>query len=538
MGTRKSSQTRTRETDQAGPSFTKREPLAERSPGNDVLALQQTIGNREVSHLLGSGRIQRMPKNDASTASPEAAPAAQAEVEQEGAGAALVVEDSTAEAASGRMRKSEFLDALRTSVCTAASEAMAGTGRTSDECPFIDYWFSYYAGQDAAHVERAIRKFAPEAAGVTAAAGYIPIVTARVRTSVEAFTRTGELTGLPEDLPGPAPMGAGLLSVFGGMFFKAKPGGARAANPVVVRSQLGRGQPMASGLRSRMESAFGSNFTAVRLHTDGAGTQISNQLGARAFTVGEHVAFGSGQFRPGTPQGDALIAHELAHVVQQGDRRSGTAPAGSQSDHGALEQNADRSAIGAVASAWGGTKVAVRDIAQNAIPRLRSGLQLQSCGPTFVTNRGATVETLSSGAPPMAPDVSEAAADAQLSSFGLLDKVTKLKPPTNDYDCHGFTFLGGERWINDDEVEAILKDNGYSVTATPVVGDIVVYRSGGKITHSGVIVEVSGGSVTAVESKWGRLGLYRHAPSDVPPNYGPWQAYHTDRGGHRLRSKK
>jgi hypothetical protein len=330
-------------------------------------------------------------------------------------------------------------------------------------------------------------------------------------------------------------MGAGLLSSFGGMFFKARSGGVHAANPAAVRGQLGRGQAMPGGLRSRMESAFGSDFSGVRLHTDSAGSQLSDQLGARAFTVGEHVAFGSGEFRPDTPQGEALIAHELAHVVQQGSGKSGATAAG-QADHAALEENADGSAIGAVASLWGGTKVALRNIARNAVPRLKSGLQLQGCGPKFVTNRGATVETLSSGAPPLDPDVSEPAADAQLSSMNLLTKVTKLKPPTNDYDCHGFTFLGGDRWINDGEVEAILKDNGYSVTAAPVVGDIVVYRSGGNITHSGVIVGVSGTTVTLVESKWGRLGLYRHAPADVPPTYGLWMAYHTDRGSHRLRS--
>ena len=46
---------------------------------------------------------------------------------------------------------------------------------------------------------------------------------------------------------------------------------------------------------------------------------MAGELGARAVTVGEHVAFAPGEYRPGTPVGDALLAHELAHVGQQAD---------------------------------------------------------------------------------------------------------------------------------------------------------------------------------------------------------------------------
>ena len=56
----------------------------------------------------------------------------------------------------------------------------------------------------------------------------------------------------------------------------------------------------------------------VRLHDDPAAARLTRSLGARALAVGEHVAFGPNEYEPGTPVGDALIAHELAHVVQQG----------------------------------------------------------------------------------------------------------------------------------------------------------------------------------------------------------------------------
>lgn len=152
----------------------------------------------------------------------------------------------------------------------------------------------------------------------------------------------------------------------------------------------------------------------------------------------------------------------------------------------------------------------------------------------FVSNVAADVTTLASGAPPTAPDVSETQADAFLASLGLLTHVTKLGPPSNRYDCHGYTFLAGAAWINDDQVDTILADNGYAVTTAPAVGDIVVYRLSGSVTHSGIITAVSGGVVTQVHSKWGRLGLYSHAPNDVPPTYGTWQAYHSSRPGSSL----
>jgi hypothetical protein len=285
------------------------------------------------------------------------------------------VEDSVTEALPGQMRKSEFLDILRTSVCTTANEAMADTGQSSADCPWIEHWFSYYASQDSGHVERAIRKFAPEAAGAKSAGDYIGIVTARVRRSVESWAKTGEMPELPEgagaDLPD--------ASAEGAVAMKARSGGGRNAdNPLAIRTQLGRGRPLESGVQSRMESAFGVAFSGVRLHTGPSATTLSRNLNARAFTVGAHVAFGEGEYQPGTPAGDGLIAHELAHVVQQNGQ-----PAGLQSRSdgvsGALEQDADTAAIGAVASLWGGARNAFGAIAANAIPRLRSGLRLQRC---------------------------------------------------------------------------------------------------------------------------------------------------------------
>jgi hypothetical protein len=66
-----------------------------------------------------------------------------------------------------------------------------------------------------------------------------------------------------------------------------------------------------------MEASFGRSFADVRVHADAKGAVVTDQHAAEALTVGRDVAFAPGRYRPGTASGDHLIAHELAHVVQQ-----------------------------------------------------------------------------------------------------------------------------------------------------------------------------------------------------------------------------
>ncbi len=77
----------------------------------------------------------------------------------------------------------------------------------------------------------------------------------------------------------------------------------------------------------------------------------------------------------------------------------------------------------------------------------------------------------------------------------------------------------------------------------PVVGDIVIYRDGQEVTHSGVISQVTPGAkpdewiISKVISKWGAFwGLYEHDPNDVPLDYGDWTVYHTARGSNLLKT--
>jgi hypothetical protein len=66
-----------------------------------------------------------------------------------------------------------------------------------------------------------------------------------------------------------------------------------------------------------MEPRFGYDFGGVRVHTDAKAAESAREVSALAYTVGQDVVFGSGQYVPYSPVGRALLAHELTHVVQQ-----------------------------------------------------------------------------------------------------------------------------------------------------------------------------------------------------------------------------
>ena len=84
-----------------------------------------------------------------------------------------------------------------------------------------------------------------------------------------------------------------------------------------VNAMRGGGQPLPQTLRNFFEPRFGYDFSNVRVHANGHAAETARAINARAFTVGREVVFGSGEYAPGTKGGQHLLAHELAHVVQQ-----------------------------------------------------------------------------------------------------------------------------------------------------------------------------------------------------------------------------
>ncbi|HXM57299.1 MAG TPA: DUF4157 domain-containing protein [Candidatus Dormibacteraeota bacterium] len=121
-----------------------------------------------------------------------------------------------------------------------------------------------------------------------------------------------------------------------------------ARSPVHDVVGSGGGSPIEPGARSFLEERMGQDFSDVRIHTGGKADESARSISAQAYTVGTDVVFRSGAYQPDTPSGRHVLAHELAHVVQQKSGPvSGTpAPGGisisTPGDH--FEQAAERTA--------------------------------------------------------------------------------------------------------------------------------------------------------------------------------------------------
>jgi ribosomal protein S18 acetylase RimI-like enzyme len=89
--------------------------------------------------------------------------------------------------------------------------------------------------------------------------------------------------------------------------------GSFAIDPVQLGLARGGGKPLPPAVLAKMEAAFGADFSAVRVHV---GPQAS-RIGAVAFTTGEDLYFAPGRYQPESVQGQQLLGHELAHVIQQ-----------------------------------------------------------------------------------------------------------------------------------------------------------------------------------------------------------------------------
>ncbi len=81
---------------------------------------------------------------------------------------------------------------------------------------------------------------------------------------------------------------------------------------------FGEGRPLDAAQRAYFEPRMGRDLAGVRIHTDNHAARTAEQLGARAFTVGPEIAFAPTEYRPETRPGQRLLAHEIAHVIQQG----------------------------------------------------------------------------------------------------------------------------------------------------------------------------------------------------------------------------
>lgn len=191
------------------------------------------------------------------------------------------------------------------------------------------------------------------------------------------------------------------------------------------------GSAMDQDTRTFMESRFGYDFSRVRIHSGAKANEAATSVGARAFTVGEHLAFAAGEYVPSSSGGRRLLAHELAHVLQQGkaDRENSkprTSPKlaiGEPSDP--LEREADRIAERVMAPA---------DRPASADPNLQPGISsylLQRQGAAATPPAPTTVD-LAAHPPVHAPSCGpfRATTDVRGVTWTLEPDPTLVDPAT------------------------------------------------------------------------------------------------------------
>jgi hypothetical protein len=142
-----------------------------------------------------------------------------------------------------------------------------------------------------------------------------------------------------------------------------------SAQPVVQEVLRSPGQPLGVSIRSSMEPLFVADFSKVRVHTDLRAAESAQAVNALAYTVGHHIVFGADKYAPSSQNGRGLLAHELAHTIQQ--RNASGAPP-SADPHGIFESSADAA----------GREVATGQVVSGELPASGPGLSRAPAPPT------------------------------------------------------------------------------------------------------------------------------------------------------------
>jgi hypothetical protein len=158
----------------------------------------------------------------------------------------------------------------------------------------------------------------------------------------------------PEQMPGlvmdsSAPLRRQSLEEDEPIQARRLPGGAPQVTPGLaqqIENAGGEGQPLSAGLRGFYEGRFGHDFGSVRVHTGQRAAAAAAEVGAQAFTRGQDIYFGAGYYRPETNRGRWLIAHELAHTIQQRPNVIARRPLSAPADAAGIETSEEPASSG------------------------------------------------------------------------------------------------------------------------------------------------------------------------------------------------
>jgi hypothetical protein len=169
---------------------------------------------------------------------------------------------------------------------------------------------------------------------------------------------------------GPAGASGECESCRAGKLQPARERGATAPQiiPAIVHQVLrSPGQPLDEATRSAMEARFGHDFAKARIHTGPRAAESAAAVNALAYTVGQSIVFAAGRYAPNTEAGRRLLAHELAHTVQQSFGGSARQVPSRISDP---DEPAEREADAAAAHAVAATSAPIRTGAAGSLSRL------------------------------------------------------------------------------------------------------------------------------------------------------------------------
>jgi hypothetical protein len=215
----------------------------------------------------------------------------------------------------------------------------------------------------SAVLARAVRS---RAASARDGLGFEPHATGRV------IQRTCATCSSTIPVPGPCPACAKRTPPRA-----AEPDAAQLPPPVRRLARAGAGRALPAPVRTAMEAGFGHDFAQVRIHDDARAAEAARSVGAIAYTHGSDIVFAPGAFRPQTPDGLRLVAHELAHVVQQD---GAMAPSYQRFAIGRPDDPLERAADRAASAVVRGERVTVAPIGAGRAPSLQRTVS-EICNP-------------------------------------------------------------------------------------------------------------------------------------------------------------
>jgi len=413
----------------------------------------------------------------------------------------------------GSISKEQFIQTLDDRLCTEIEPLLANTPYTSVGCPYITHWLGKLQNASPADIEGMIIRYTGLNSSAESHETYYQHIITQVKAGVAKWVATGEIENIPQGLIDaigtiqPQEQES-LENQDGPLLTKMQPGRTLQQKPEQSLNNLGEGQAMDGRTQQRMGQVFGRSFNEVRVHTGTQAVQLNQQIGSKAVTQGQNIAFNQGQYQPGSIMGDALLAHELAHVVQQ-EGAAGTTPLQTKPQSGgAHETEANQAGLSALGRLWGGVSGFFASLPQRAAAGLSSGVKLQACmmdREDWVESRTGELDNY---------DTPSATTD---SVETLLEELKVL------YSTKEALILGNETPQSDavdainDQIEAkiaALREKGVRVSTM----DLLDIAAGRNTTNASEITEVDG---QIIKSPAGPLYSGQRFELSLAPNFLP-----------------